>query len=42
MSQFDVITGISALEMGLKKFGYNLELGLGVKAAEEVFIEAGV
>jgi aspartate aminotransferase-like enzyme len=42
MSQFDVIIGISALEMGLKKFGYDLELGSGVKAAEEVFIKAGV
>ncbi|MDN5343099.1 alanine--glyoxylate aminotransferase family protein [Oceanotoga sp. DSM 15011] len=42
MSQFDVIVGISALEMALTKFGYDVELGSGVKAAEKVFLEAGV
>jgi aspartate aminotransferase-like enzyme len=34
---FDTITGISALEMGLSRFGLNMELGSGVKAAEEIF-----
>jgi len=42
MSKFDVIVGISALEMGLKKFGYDIEMGVGVKAAEEVFNKEGV
>lgn len=42
MSKFDIITAISALEMALKKFGYNIELGSGVKAAEEVFDKEGV
>lgn len=34
---FDTIVGISGLEMGLRKFGVNVELGSGLKAAEEVF-----
>ncbi|BBE30750.1 serine-pyruvate aminotransferase [Tepiditoga spiralis] len=42
MSQFDVIVGLSALEMAFKKAGYNVELGSAVKAAEEVFLKAGV
>ena len=33
---FDIITVISALEMALKDSGYNLELGKGIKAAEEI------
>lgn len=33
---FDTIIGISALEMGLRKFGVEVELGSGVKAAEAV------
>lgn len=33
---FDTLTAISALELGLKYFGYNFEFGVGVKAAEEV------
>jgi len=37
MSPFDTITALSALEMALDKFGYKVELGAGVKAAEEVF-----
>ncbi len=33
---FDTITGISALEMGLAKFGYDIELGKGVAAAQKI------
>jgi len=33
---FDTITAISGLEMGLRKMGYDLKLGSGVAAAEEV------
>jgi len=36
ISDFDIIAAISCLEMQLKKMGYKLELGSGVKAAEEV------
>ncbi|MEE9614572.1 MAG: alanine--glyoxylate aminotransferase family protein [Thermodesulfobacteriota bacterium] len=35
---FDVITGISAVEMGLKKFGHKVSLGKGLAAAEKVLI----
>jgi aspartate aminotransferase-like enzyme len=37
MSKFDTIIAISGLEMALRHFGYDLEYGSGVKAAEEVF-----
>lgn len=33
---FDTITAISGLEMGFKKFGYDIKLGSGVAAAEEI------
>lgn len=36
---FDVITAISTLEMALRRFGHNLDLGRGVRAAEEVLME---
>ncbi|GAB6188664.1 serine-pyruvate aminotransferase [Marinitoga arctica] len=42
MSKYDVIVGISALEMALKKFGFDVELGSGIKAAQEVFLKEGV
>lgn len=42
MSQFDVIVGLSAIEMSLKKAGHDIELGSAVKAAEEVFMKAGL
>ncbi|KLO22044.1 class V aminotransferase [Marinitoga sp. 1197] len=42
MSKYDVIVGISALEMALKKFGFDVELGSGVRAAQEVFMKEGV
>lgn len=36
---FDVITAISTLEMALCRFGHKLELGRGVRAAEEVLMD---
>jgi len=36
MGKFDVIIAISALEMSLLELGYPVELGKGVKAAEEI------
>ena len=35
---FDTITAISAIEMGLVKFGANIELGKGVAAAQKVLM----
>lgn len=40
IGSFDVLIAISALEMALKKFGYNMNLGQGVGAAQEVLMEA--
>jgi serine---pyruvate transaminase len=37
MTQWDVIVCISCLEIVLKQMGYGLELGRGIKAAEEIF-----
>ncbi len=34
-SPFDLLVALSALELGLKHFGIKVELGLGVKTAEE-------
>ncbi|MEE8574438.1 MAG: alanine--glyoxylate aminotransferase family protein [Thermodesulfobacteriota bacterium] len=36
---FDVIIGLSALEMALKKFGHDVELGSGVAAAQKILLE---
>ena len=36
---FDLIVAISALEMALSELGYKTELGMGVKAAEEVLLK---
>lgn len=36
---FDTITAISAIEMGLKKFGADIELGKGVAAAQNILIK---
>jgi aspartate aminotransferase-like enzyme len=36
MNEFDILTALSALEMALSGLGYKVELGKGVKAAEEV------
>jgi len=35
-SLFDLLVAISALEIGLNFFGYSVELGKGVKVAEEI------
>jgi aspartate aminotransferase-like enzyme len=35
----DIIMGVAAVEMTLKELGYGFELGKGVKAAMEVFME---
>jgi aspartate aminotransferase-like enzyme len=37
---FDIIIGIAALEMGLKKFGAAIQFGKGVAAAQEILLEA--
>jgi aspartate aminotransferase-like enzyme len=37
---FDVIVALAALEMGLTEAGVSVELGAGVRAAEQVFLEA--
>ena len=37
---FDTLTAISAIEMGLRKFGADIELGKGVAAAQEILISA--
>ncbi len=39
---FDVIIGLAALEMALAEAGVKVELGAGVRAAEEVFLGKGV
>jgi len=37
--KYDVILGLGALEMALAKAGIKIELGAGVRAAEEVFLK---
>ena len=37
---FDIIIAISALEIALKKFGAQVQLGKGVAAAQEILLEA--
>ena len=39
MGAFDVVTAIAALEMGLRKFGAEVNFGQGVAAAQEVLME---
>jgi|TARA_Y100000031_G_C7995952_1_gene281389 aspartate aminotransferase-like enzyme len=39
IDSFDIIIAISALEMGLKKFGHDVTLGKSVAAAQEVLLE---
>lgn len=36
---FDIIVAISSIEMALRKFGYKMEFGKGVAAAQEVLLE---
>ena len=38
MERFDVIIGITGLEMMLHQLGYKVQLGQGVAAAERVFL----
>ncbi|MBF0273759.1 MAG: alanine--glyoxylate aminotransferase family protein [Nitrospinae bacterium] len=38
-SNYDIVIGLSAIEMGLRKFGVNVEFGKGVAAAQEILIE---
>ncbi len=40
MGAFDVIVAIAALEMALRKFGFEFKFGQGVAAAEEILMEA--
>lgn len=39
IEEFDIIVGISCLEIVLTKMGYKFNLGSGVKAAQEVFLK---
>ena len=39
---FDIVTTFSAFEMTLRELGHEVELGVGVGAAQAVFLEAGV
>jgi len=39
LTPFDIITGITALEFALSELGYKVEIGKGVKAAEEVLFK---
>ncbi len=42
MQPFDIIVGISALELALSELGYKLELGKGVAAAEQILLKAKI
>lgn len=39
ITEFDIITGISCIEKVLSQMGYKFQLGSGIKAAEEVFLQ---
>jgi aspartate aminotransferase-like enzyme len=39
---FDIVVTIAAFEMTLRELGQEIELGAGVAAAQDVFLEAGV
>jgi serine---pyruvate transaminase len=39
---FDIIVSLAGLEMTLAQLGHQIELGAGVAAAQQVFLEAGV
>lgn len=39
ITEFDIITGVSCLEKVLAQMGYKFALGVGVAAAEEVFLK---
>lgn len=36
---FDTVVAVSSIEMALKKFGYNVQMGKGVAAAQEILLE---
>jgi aspartate aminotransferase-like enzyme len=38
VGEFDVITGLAAVEMALARLGYPVQLGAGVAAAQKVFL----
>lgn len=40
MGAFDVLVAVGALEMALKKFGFPVQFGKGVAAAQEILMEA--
>ncbi len=42
MGSFDVIIALSSVEMCLKEMGYDVDLGVSVKTAEEIFLKEGV
>jgi aspartate aminotransferase-like enzyme len=39
---FDIVTTVAAFEMTLRSLGSEVELGAGVAAAQQVFLDAGV
>jgi aspartate aminotransferase-like enzyme len=39
---FDIVVAVSALELALRELGHELELGVGVGAAQRTFLEAGL
>ncbi|MEK6727488.1 MAG: alanine--glyoxylate aminotransferase family protein [Candidatus Omnitrophota bacterium] len=39
IEEFDIIAGVSCLEKVLHQMGYKFNLGIGVKAAEEIFLK---
>jgi serine---pyruvate transaminase len=39
---FDIVTTVAGFEMALRELGADLELGAGVAAAQQVFLDAGV
>jgi aspartate aminotransferase-like enzyme len=39
---FDIVTTVAAFEMTLRELGADVELGAGVAAAQQVFLDAGV
>ena len=38
---FDIVVAVSALELALRELGHELELGAGVGAVQQAFLEAG-
>ena len=39
---FDILTTFAAFELALRDAGHEVELGVGVGAAQAVFLEAGI